>query len=88
MSIDSVRQVFKDKGDIDDFILATDILEPINVKILSSSTANDANELFDKYHIDFIPVVDEHDCVVGGIEERIFYRSITKKQLEIEQRGN
>ena len=43
-------------------------------------------ELFDKYHIDFVPVVDENDVVVGGLEERIFYRFITRKQVEIEQK--
>jgi len=86
ISIDSVRQIFRDNKDIDNFILATDILEPINIKVLSTAPANEAKELFDKYHLDFIPVVDENDCVVGGLEERFFYSLIAKKQLDAEQK--
>lgn len=86
ISIDSVRHVFRDK-DVSDLILADDILEPVQIKIASSASGKDAKELFDKYHVDFIPVVDENDVVVGGLEERIFYRFIARKQLEIEQKA-
>ncbi len=87
ISIDSVRQIFRDK-DVSDFILADDILEPVNIKINSSATGAEAKRLFDKYHVDFIPVVDENDVVIGGLEERMFYRFIARKQLDIEQKAH
>jgi len=85
ISIDSVRHVFRDK-DVGAFVLAEDILEPVQIKIGATASGLEAKELFDKYHIDFVPVVDENDVVVGGLEERNFYRFITRKQLEIEQK--
>lgn len=87
ISMDSIRHIFRDK-DVSDFILADDILEPVRIKISSTASGTEAKELFDKYHIDFLPVVDDNDVVIGGLEERIFYRFIARRQLEVEQKAH
>lgn len=86
ISMDSIRQIFRFQ-DTDNLIIAADILEPINTYIADSSLAIEAKELFDKYLIDFIPVVDNNEQVIGGLEKRMFSRFIAKKQLEIEQKA-
>lgn len=87
ISIDSVRQIFRDK-DISDVIIADDILEPVKVKILDTASGTEAKELFDRYHVDFIPVVDKEGRVAGMLEERIFYGIIARRQLEVEQKAH
>lgn len=84
ISIDSIRQIFRER-DVEDVVLAADILEPIRIKILATSTATEAKKIFDKYHVGFIPVVDEQDFVIGGIEERMFYSFIARRLFEAEQ---
>jgi CBS domain-containing protein len=86
VSIDSVRQIFQDK-DIGDVIIADDILEPVKVKIVDTARGTEAKELFDRYHVDFIPVVDKQGHVAGMLEERIFYGIIALRQLELEQKA-
>ncbi|MDP8265384.1 MAG: cation:proton antiporter [Candidatus Aceula meridiana] len=85
ISIDTIRQAFM-FTDISSFLLAVDIMEPARKKILLSAPAEEVKQFFDLYHLDFVPVVDETDKVIGCIEARMFYQFISKKMLEAEQK--
>jgi len=86
VSIDTIRQAFM-FTDVSSFLLAVDIMEPSQKKVLLSTKAEEVKQFFDLYHLDFVPVVDKNDKVIGCIEARMFYQFISKKMLEAEQKA-
>jgi len=86
VGVESMRQAFTYK-DIGGVAIAADIMESISFQVSSEDSAVEAKKLFDGCHLDFLPVTDKSGCVVGCIEERIFYQLISRKMIEAEKKA-
>jgi len=53
--------------------------------VLSDMTLFEAKKYMDKFHLGFIPVVDEKEIILGCFDRRMYQRFISARLLELHQ---
>ncbi|MFH1379339.1 MAG: cation:proton antiporter [bacterium] len=85
ISVDSIKQTFMET-DIGQFLLAFDLMEKIAFTIGQDAFVSEAKEIFNKYDLDYLPVVKEDNIIVGLIEERMLNKLISTKMMELKKK--
>lgn len=84
INIDSIKNsIFIE--DSCNLLLADDMKHPFNYKILDKSSLYDAKNFMDDNHLGFMPVVDEHDCVIGCFDRRMYKNFVSTRLLQLQQ---
>ncbi|MDD5496198.1 MAG: cation:proton antiporter [Candidatus Omnitrophica bacterium] len=86
ITMDSIRHTFM-QTDLGNLLLAHDIMEPIAVTIKPDSSLLEARELFDKYDIDYLPVLNNKSEIEGFIEKGMLNKFVSEKMIEIERKA-
>jgi len=85
ISVESIRNILMGKG-LNELLLAIDFMQPSPASISSDSPLSYAKEILDKYNLEYLPVVNKDNVVVGFIERRRFNRLISTKIMELQRR--
>ncbi len=86
ISTESIRQSLPNI-EAGNLICAYDIMEPVTkMKIDPDFSLSEADELFDKYNLDYLPVADRHSRIVGFLEKRMINKFVSSKLIEAEQK--
>lgn len=86
ISVDSIKHTLMETG-IGQLLLAYDLMEPIVITVTGKTHISEAKELFNKYNIDYLPVVKEDNIVDGLIERRMLNKLISTKYMELQKRA-
>ncbi|MFH1318351.1 MAG: cation:proton antiporter [Candidatus Omnitrophota bacterium] len=86
ITIDSVRQTFMEST-LGQLLVARDIMEPVVTSISPTSNMLQVKEVFEKYNLDYLPIVSEKNNVIGFLERRTFARFISTRLMEAEQKA-
>ena len=82
INIDSIKNSLL-LGDSGDLLLGVDIKEPFDRAIRSCSTLFEAKAYMDKFHLGFIPVIDEGDVIQGCFDRRMYQNFVSTKFLQL-----
>ncbi|MEW6087597.1 MAG: cation:proton antiporter [bacterium] len=86
ITLDSIRQSYA-HAEAGNIILAHDIMEPvISKKIFPDSSLKEAEEIMEKYGIDYLSIADEKSVLSGFIEKREIESFVSVKLIEVEQK--
>ncbi|PIQ88994.1 MAG: sodium:proton exchanger [Candidatus Omnitrophica bacterium CG11_big_fil_rev_8_21_14_0_20_42_13] len=83
ITVESIKQTFMEK-DLSNFFLACDLMEPAFKKISVDEPVLHAREIFDKYNLEYLPVIDQEDNMKGFIERRKLNKFISTKMMEFQ----
>ncbi len=72
----------------DDLFVAYDLMDKVGATIGPNECAYRLKEIFDQEHIEFIPVVDANNHLVGVVEERLFEKELTTRMMGIQDKAN
>ncbi|MFH1855667.1 MAG: cation:proton antiporter [Candidatus Omnitrophota bacterium] len=86
ISVDSIKNTFMEQ-ELDSLLLADDLAEPAVAVINDKTTAANVKELLDKHNLDYLPVVNEKEEMVGFLERRTLSRFISAKIIELEKQS-
>ncbi|MDP8262517.1 MAG: cation:proton antiporter [Candidatus Ancaeobacter aquaticus] len=81
ISIDNVKNTFMATG-LDSFLLAHDLMEPVVTQVAQDTSLKEVNEMLHNYSVEFIPVVDGSNVVIGMVEARAIHRYLAEKIIE------
>lgn len=87
ISVDNIRNTLTEL-DLRGFILAADLLEPVKRTVSSGEMLIVARDMFNTYHLDFLPVVSEDNVLNGFMEKRHFDKWITTRLVEMQQKAD
>jgi len=87
ITVDSIKQTFMDT-DLGGLIVAHDLMVPVIAKVSSDQPMLEAKELFDRYHLECLPVVTDGDKIKGFIERRMFTKYISTKIIELQRHAD
>jgi Kef-type K+ transport system membrane component KefB len=86
ITLESIRQSFA-HTEMGSLVLAHDIMEPaITRKISPASSLLEAEEVIDKYNVDYLPIVDENTVLLGFIEKGAIDKFVSSKLIEAEEK--
>jgi CBS domain-containing protein len=86
ITLESIRQSFA-HTEMGSLVLAYDIMEPaITRKISSDSSLLEAEEIIDKYSVDYLPIVDENTVLLGFIEKGAIDKFVSSRLIEAEEK--
>jgi len=86
ITLESIRQSFS-HTEMGSLVLAHDIMEPaITRKISPDSSLLEAEEVIDKYSVDYLPIVDEKTVLLGFIEKGAIDKFVSSRLIEAEQK--
>ncbi|MFT5207390.1 MAG: Kef-type K+ transport system membrane component KefB [Candidatus Omnitrophota bacterium] len=74
--------------DSDDLFMAYDLMDKVGATIGPNECAYRLKEIFDQEHIEFIPVVDANNHLVGVVEERLFEKELSTRMMCIQDKAN
>ena len=82
ITIESIRKSFA-HSEVGNLVIAHDIMEPaITRKISPDTSLMEAEEVIDRYGVDYLPIVDAKSVLVGFIEKKTIDRFISSKLIE------
>jgi CBS domain-containing protein len=85
VSFDNVRKILNE-SETSGLILAADLMEPAGQTVTGEALISEARDLFDRYNIDYLAVVNGDGDLIGCLERHRFERSIEAKVLEIQKK--
>jgi len=87
INIDSIKNsmLLEDSGNL---LLGDDIKQPFHYATSSHSTIFEAKAYMDKFHLGFIPVVDEKESILGCFDRRMYQKFVSTKLLQLQQDEN
>nr|MBU1328459.1 cation:proton antiporter [Candidatus Omnitrophota bacterium] len=86
ITLESIRQSFA-HTEMGSLVLAHDIMEPaITRKISPDSSLLEAEEVIDKYSVDYLPIVNEKTILLGFIEKGAIDKFVSSKLIEAEEK--
>lgn len=85
VTVESIRQAFS-YTDLSGFLLAEDIMEPVSMKISDEATAIAVKDILERYNLNFLPVVNAKNQLVGCVGRRMLSKFISTKMIELEQK--
>ncbi len=86
ITVESIKQTFM-YADTANLFLADDIMEPVRIKISADASLLEASDLFEKYNLDYLPVVTDELKITGFLERRILNKFISTKIIEAEEKA-
>lgn len=87
ITVENLRKTFLDM-DLNELLLAVDIMEPVIATTSSKSTVAEARAILHRYNIDYLPVVDENDVLEGFIERQKLNRFVTTQIIEVQKKAD
>ena len=85
VTIDTIKDTFM-SSELHSFLVAYDLMSRPVAWISPSESISKANEMFQKYNIDSLPVVASDGKVMGVIEARAMRKLISRKLMELQKR--
>jgi len=82
VTIDNIKDTFTATG-LEKFLLAIDLMEPVVAKVSPEKSMSEVREILSKYNLDYLPVVDGDNRILGLIEQRMIQRFISRKIMEL-----
>lgn len=85
ISIDNIKNMLVER-EVANLILAVDLKESVIATISDETTLAETKDTFDKYNLEYLPVVDGENKIIGFIERRMFNKSISTRLMELQRR--
>lgn len=83
ISVDGIRSGFATTG-LNDLVVAFDIIESCTATIGAESSLSDAKEILNRYNLEYLPVVERDNKLVGFLETRTLNKQISVKIMELQ----
>lgn len=87
ITVDNIKQTLMDT-DVGGLILAHDLMQAVPATIRPNAPMLEAKELFDRYDLEYLPVVAEENQFVGFIEKKRFNKFISTKLMELQEHAD
>ncbi len=84
VTVEGIKQMILET-DIEGLILANDLMEPAVAKVAPEATISDVKEIFNRYDIEYMPVVDNDDRLQGFIERKMLNKYVSTKMIELQR---
>lgn len=86
ITIESIRKSFA-HAETGSLIIAHDIMEPaISRRISPESSLLEAQEVIDKYNVDYLPIVNAESVLAGFVEKETIDKFVSSKLIEAEEK--
>lgn len=86
ITLESIRKSFTHSG-IGNLVIAHDIMEPaITRRISPNSSLQEAEEVIDKYNVDYLPIVNTELVLLGFMEKEAIDKFVSSKLIEAEEK--
>ncbi len=82
ITIDNIKDTFM-VTELKKFLLAIDLMEPVIAKVSPETPMSEVKEILSRKNIEYLPVVDENNRVLGLIEQRMIQKFISRKIVEL-----
>ncbi|MCA9395548.1 MAG: cation:proton antiporter [Candidatus Omnitrophica bacterium] len=86
ITVDSVRQTFME-AEMSNLFLATDLMEPVKLKVSPDIFAQELKDEYRKKHVDYAVITNDEGQLVGFLEERRMERLLSMKLIEFQQKA-
>ncbi|MDP6685516.1 MAG: cation:proton antiporter [Candidatus Omnitrophota bacterium] len=87
ITVEGIRQTFLET-DMAGLILADDLKEPVIAKINPDAAADEVMKILNRYHIEYLPVVDKEERLKGFIERKKLDIYISTKIIELHEQAD
>ena len=87
ITISGIKQMFLETG-TGGLILAHDLMESVIAKVSTKTSISEIREIFNRYDIDYLPVVNEDNELEGSIERRKLQRFISTRMIELQKQAD
>ncbi|MDP8290324.1 MAG: CBS domain-containing protein, partial [Candidatus Susulua stagnicola] len=87
ITIDNIKNTFMATS-LNDLILAVDVMEPAIASITPNSSISELKNIFAKYNLEYLPVVNSNNKVVGFTERRMVYKIISTRVMELQRQAD
>jgi Kef-type K+ transport system membrane component KefB/CBS domain-containing protein len=86
ITIESIRKAFA-CGESGNLVIAHDIMEPvITNKVSPDSSLLEAEEIIDKYNVDYLPIVNSDSLLLGFMEKEAIDKFVSSRLIEAEEK--
>ena len=86
ITIESIRKSFV-HSEIGNLVIAHDIMEPVITKKISlDSSLLEAEEIIDKYNVDYLPIVNANSVLLGFMEKEAIDKYVSSRLIEAEEK--
>jgi Kef-type K+ transport system membrane component KefB len=86
ISVDSIKDTFMEQG-LSQLLVADDLTEPVVATASSKTTLLEAREILDRNHLEYLPIVNEENRMLGFIERRMLNKLISKKIMQLQEQS-
>ncbi|HEO64190.1 MAG TPA: CBS domain-containing protein, partial [Candidatus Omnitrophica bacterium] len=86
ISLDSIRQILV-TSDLAGILLAHDLMEEVIASVGPSVSISEAKDIFDRYTLDYLPVLDDAGELAGFIEKRSLNRFISTRIIQLQKQA-
>ncbi|MFC1508198.1 cation:proton antiporter [Candidatus Omnitrophota bacterium] len=87
ITVEGIKQTFLET-DIGGLILAHDLMQPVIAKISKETQLFEVYEMFNKYNLDCLPVVDRENKIEGFIERKTLSKFISTKIIQLQEQAD
>ena len=84
ITVDGIKKTFM-QMDLNDLILAHDLMEPVIAKTHIDAPALEVKRLLDRYNTEYLPVVNKDDVVEGFIERKMLNKFVSTRIMELQK---
>jgi Kef-type K+ transport system membrane component KefB/CBS domain-containing protein len=86
ITIESIRKSFA-HSEVGNLVIAHDIMEPVITKKISpDSSLLEAEEIIDKYNVDYLPIVNIDSVLLGFMEKEAIDKYVSSRLIEAEEK--
>ncbi|MCA9400592.1 MAG: cation:proton antiporter [Candidatus Omnitrophica bacterium] len=86
INIESIKNSLLFEGTLQ-LLLGIDLKEQFQYQINKNSRLLEAKQYMDRFHLGFLPVVDDQDVIIGCFDRRMYQRFVSTKLLELQNEG-
>lgn len=86
LTIDNLKNMFI-ASELNHFMLVHDILEPVPHVVHPQTPLIQAAEWLKNYNVEYLPITDQNDKVLGMLESRNIKNYLTRKMIEFEKKA-
>jgi CBS domain-containing protein len=87
ITVDNIKNTFMVAG-LNDLLLAVDVMESPIALAASESSIFELKRTLARYNLEYLPVVDGDNKIVGFIERRMLYKIISTKVIELQRKAD
>lgn len=85
ISIDNIRNTLSESS-LEEFVLAADLKDPVKITVSGEATLAEARDIFDRYDLEYLPIVTEEKILNGFLEKRMLNRLVATRILELQKK--